>query len=128
MENIMRPPLQEGGRHYGRIIGGIAVILVGLSMLADRAGFDGVHLSGRDWPLILVAIGLLRLADVSGQPAGRRRWRGAWLVYVGCWGLLNEFHVFGLDYGTSWPLLVVGAGVAIVWRAFAGRPGPVREG
>jgi hypothetical protein len=26
--------------------------------------------------------------------------------------------VLGLDYNTSWPLLIVGAGIGIIWRAF----------
>lgn len=126
----MNVELHGRPRNPGRIVGGIAVVLVGLSMLADRTGFHGLHLSGRYWPLILIGIGIARLAEVSG-PDGRPRSRrvGAWLTFVGIWGLVNEFHVFGLDYGTSWPILIIGAGAGMVWRALdqpAGR-GPVQE-
>jgi hypothetical protein len=38
-------------------------------------------------------------------------------VGVGLWGLISETRVFGFGYSTSWPLLVILAGVAIVWRA-----------
>jgi hypothetical protein len=111
-------------------VGGIAVILVGLSMLAEQAGFHGLDLPGRYWPLILIAIGVVRLADGAGSEGRRRSGRlGAWLVFVGMWGLLNEFHAFGFDYGTSWPLLIIGAGVGMVWRTIehpTGR-GPARE-
>lgn len=126
----MDTQLQGPHRNHGRIIGGIAVILVGLTMLAERTGFDGVHRSGRYWPLILIAIGAVRLTDASGRE-GRHRSRrgGAWLVFVGLWGLVNEFQAFGFDYGTSWPLLVIGAGLGIVWRAWENPAGcgPVRE-
>ena len=119
-------------RNNGRIFAGLAVILAGLAMLGDRvAGLHGMHLSARYWPLLLIALGLVRLSD-SSLRHGRRRSRrgGAWLVFVGVWALLSEWHVLGLDFGTSWPLLVIGAGIVIVWRAFddpAAGGGPVRE-
>jgi hypothetical protein len=127
---IMNVEMLGRPRNPGRIVGGLAVVLVGLSMLAEQAGFQGLHLSGRFWPLILIAIGAVRLAEVSGRD-GRPRSRrvGVWLIFVGVWGLINEFHAFGLDYGTSWPILIIGAGVGMVWRALehpVGR-GPAQE-
>jgi hypothetical protein len=127
----MNTEMRGRPRNPGRIVGGIAVVLVGLSMLANQIGYgDGLHLSGRYWPLILIAIGIVQIAEVSerdGRPQSRRK--GVWLLFLGAWGLVNEFHAFGLDYGTSWPLLIIGAGVLMVWRAVenpAGR-GPVQE-
>ncbi len=38
-----------------------------------------------------------------------------------------EMHLFGLDYGTSWPLMVVGAGLLIVWRAYDGPHGAATD-
>ena len=127
---IMNVETHGRPRNPGRIVGGVAVVLVGLSMLAEQIGFHGLHLSGHYWPLILIAIGVVRLAEVSGRD-GRPRSRrvGVWLIFVGLWGLVNEFHAFGLDYGTSWPILIIGAGVGMVWRAVehpAGR-GPLQE-
>jgi hypothetical protein len=117
-------------RNPGRIVGGIAVVLVGLSMLADQIGYDdGLHLSTRYWPLILIAIGVVRLAEAP-RPDGRPRSprTGVWLMFLGAWGLVNEFHLFGLDYGSSWPLLITGAGVLMVWRALENPAGgPVQE-
>jgi hypothetical protein len=131
MEIIMTPDVQAPRVNNGRILAGIAVILAGLAMLADRTGFGGLHLSGRYWPLILIALGVLRLSDRPGTEGARRSvGSGLWLVYIGLWGLVSEFHLFGFDYRNSWPLLVVGAGVRIVWRALenpAGRRGSVRE-
>jgi hypothetical protein len=40
-----------------------------------------------------------------------------WLLFVGGWGLLNEYRLFGIHYGHSWPILLIGAGVLMVWRA-----------
>jgi hypothetical protein len=127
---IMNVETHGRPRNPGRIVGGIVVVLVGLSMLAEQTGFHGLHLSGRYWPLILIAMGAVRLAEVSGRdgrPGSRRA--GVWLVFVGLWGLVNEFHALGLDYGTSWPILMVGAGVGMVWRAVEppASCGPVQE-
>lgn len=107
------------GNHGGTVLVGLLVIAAGLAMLADRIGISGVHLSGRYWPLFLIAFGLVRLINAASHRNGRPRprWTGAWFIYLGLWFFVNEFHVFGFDYGTSWPLLIVGAGIGIMWRA-----------
>jgi hypothetical protein len=112
---------QQSDRDWrgGRVFGGIVVIIVGISMLIDRTGWFDVRVSSHYWPLILIALGVMKLLEPRQR--GRRprpAIAGVWLVYLGCWGLVNELHLFGFDYHSSWPLLVVGAGVGIVWRAF----------
>ena len=71
------------------------------------------------WPWVLVALGLARLSDRSTDANGCTRGRrsGAWLLLIGGWGLLNEYRIFGIHYGHSWPILVIGAGAMVVWRA-----------
>jgi hypothetical protein len=105
--------------HKGRVIAGLIIIAAGVMLLADRIGISGIHLSGRYWPLLLVAFGFVRLFDSPTRRNGRRRsrWTGVWFIYLGLWGLVSEFHLLGLDYNSSWPLLIVGAGIGIVWRA-----------
>ena len=111
---------ESQGAHRGRVFAGLLIIVAGVVLLADRIGISGLHLSGRYWPLLLMAFGFVRLFDPAvGRHGGRRsRWTGAWFVYLGLWGFVNEFHVLGLDYGTSWPLLIIGAGIGMIWRAF----------
>ncbi len=51
-----------------------------------------------------------------------------WLLFLGAWGLVNEYRLFGLHYGHSWPVLLIGAGALIVWRAMdPAPPAPVRR-
>jgi hypothetical protein len=126
----MNTEMQAPQRNNGRIVAGLAVILAGLAMLSDRMGFRDLHLSGRYWPLILVALGVLRLSDRTRPDGSRRSARsGVWLLFVGAWGLVSEFGLFEFDFGNSWPLLIIGAGALIVWHAFENPParGPVRE-
>ncbi len=108
------------------ILVGLIFIFAGLAVLADRIGLTGIHMSGRYWPLLLVVYGAVRFLTAADDPVRRRdrRWTAAWVIYLGLWFLVNEFHMFGLSYGTSWPLLIVWAGVRIMWCAIenASRP------
>lgn len=113
-----------------RIAIGVMILLFGLIMLADTLGVAGIHMDGRYWPFILLVIGGFRLMDPPVRDGLRRSRRtGAWLLYIGVWGIVNEFHLFGLDYDTSWPLMIVGVGLAVIWRALDPdeRPRSVRE-
>lgn len=116
---------QTGSRSHGRVVVGLLIIAAGLVMLADQIGLSEVRVSGRFWPLFLIALGVVRLVDPPVHRNGRAgsRRTGAWFIYLGLWFLLNEFHVYEFDYQTSWPLLIVGAGIIMVWRAFE-NPGP----
>lgn len=109
----------------GSVVIGLVIMGLGVYLLLSRLDMIDFHLSARViWPFIVIALGLARMVT-PGYRRGHERSRrsGAWLVWVGLWGLVSEFHVFGLDYGTSWPLLVVGVGLGIVWRAFEGQDG-----
>jgi hypothetical protein len=110
----------------GHVIVGLGVMALGVLMLVDRNAWIELRFPGGLWPFVLIVLGLLRLTDTRPHRDGRPRRRGAgfWLLFIGCWGLVNEMHLFGLDYGTSWPLIIVGAGLLIVWRAFDGPQGP----
>jgi hypothetical protein len=111
-----------------RVIFGLLIMVVGLLMLGDR--FDwGVHLNVPIWPWFLIVLGLVRLLEQSPDATEcmSSRRTAAWLLFVGAWGLLNEYRLFGLHYGHSWPLLVVGAGVFLVWRAVDPPPGRARQ-
>ncbi|MGH9373109.1 MAG: LiaF transmembrane domain-containing protein [Vicinamibacterales bacterium] len=101
--------------------GGV-VIVFGLLLLAERLEFLNFEFSGQFWPFILIAFGVARLAESPDTGAGRPRRSGGWLLYVGLWALATELNVAGLDYDTSWPLLVIGVGGTIVWRALHGNP------
>ena|SRR5512134_672905 len=100
-----------------QLMAGLVLILVGIALMVDRITILDVE--GGWWPFILLTIGAVKFFAPSASGSGSRR-PGAWLLFIGVWGLVNEFHLFGLDYGTSWPLMIVGVGVMIVWRAFEG--------
>jgi hypothetical protein len=111
-QTVVRPVSQ------GRVVFGLVVMLVGALILLDRLDWRGVRWDVPVWPWILIALGLGRLSgssDGTGPRRGRRS--GVWLLFIGAWGLLNEYRLFGIHYGQSWPILVIGAGAMVVSRS-----------
>lgn len=124
-------PLEEQAESQKRLVFGLTLVLVGTALLLDR--LSAIDINRHYWPFIPLFIGIVKLLvpSRSGQVARSRR-SGAWFIFIGLWGLVSEFHVFGLYYDTSWPLFIIGFGLMVVWRSFEGpdqskppRPGPV---
>jgi hypothetical protein len=111
-----------------RVLFGLAIVLIGVAMLVERNATWGIQLNIRWWPLLLIFMGLARMA-APGERRGRTRSRrsGFWLLAIGAWGLISELELFGLDYSTSWPLVVVAFGMNMVWRSLENPPPPIQE-
>jgi hypothetical protein len=108
-----------------QIVVGLIILGMGAALLVDRYS-DVQHIRSW-WPLILILMGVARLTPNHPQPgrrAGIRR-SGVWFIMLGLWAFVSDSHLFGFTYATSWPLLLIGAGVLMVWRAVdpgCGRP------
>ena len=64
-------------------------------------------------------------STVPDLPAPPPVSRGQITVGLACMsvgGTINELHVFGFHYDTSSPLLVIAAGIMIIWHAVDGAP------
>ena len=103
--------------NHGQIMWGVLIATVGVLLLIERLDLAQIHLTSRIWPIFPLGLGLLRLIDPPCSGGSRSRRSGMWLLFIGCWGLLNEFHLYGLDYQNSWPLVVIFAGLNMVWRS-----------
>jgi hypothetical protein len=79
------------------IVGGLVITLVNL----DLVDVEGV---ASFWPLLVVAVGLGRLAT-AGTTEKRRT--GLWITLVGGWLLLNTLRLGGLFWHDSWPLMML---------------------
>lgn len=111
----------------GPIVAGLLLFGLGAAMLLDTAGIMHVRAGRLVAPFVLIAIGSAMVLTKGGIGCRvreddvrlRRRggsFGGVWLIGVGCWLLISRTHVFGLDYSTSWPLLIVLAGLMIAIR------------
>ena len=94
---------------------GWGLVLVTLGTLRIMQG--GIELR-TVWPFLILAIALAHLWHPERTKSGRPGRSGAvWLLFVAFWGIATVHHLFGLDYSTSWPILLIGGGVMIVWGA-----------
>ena len=122
MEQVQRPAIRPGP-----IVGGVLLLVVGGGMLLDTTGIADIRMGRLIAPLVLISIGVSSLlsAGIGTGDAAREERRGCrrkdslgglWLVGVGAWMLASQTHMFGLTFGTSWPLLVILAGIMIMIR------------
>jgi hypothetical protein len=121
MEQAVSDELEPRVNTEGIVIGAVIMLLGGTIML-DRAGI--IHVYGRFvfWPFVLITLGLIKLS--KRRDDGRRE--GGWWVFLGVWLLLNDVGV--LAFRTSWPLILVAVGGSIVWNALHPRaPRPRRN-
>ena len=94
----------------GRLIFGSVLLVVGALLLAAELGFDVPVRLWSWWPIVPLALGLSRA--VFSADAERRR--GAyWLIVVGVWGTVCVLGLFGLDWGSSWPLWLIALGLRV---------------
>lgn len=114
MENPERAP----ARSPGRTVVGLFLLLVGVLLLAGSLGFEVPRRLWSYWPFLLLALGAVKLLW-PGAPDERRG--GFWLVVVGLYGWINVWHLFGLDWGSSWPIFVIASGLTIVFDGLGGR-------
>ena len=97
----------------GRIVFGTVLMIVGALLALDRLELLEMGPLARFWPLALMAIGLSKLWQTWGTlDTGS----GLFMVLAGLWFLVINFKVFGLTFHNAWPLLLVGAGITMVWR------------
>lgn len=106
---------------------GCAMILLGVALFYVQHQDWDVPWSRTWWTFILMFLGAERLINPGVQDGVRASRRtGLWLFAIGAWGLVNEMRLFGLTFATSWPLLVIVAGINTVWKALE-PPRPARE-
>lgn len=116
-------PLQGPGappprRHTPSLVLGICIILFGLALTLDQLNVPHAAFLLRLWPLILLALGAVKLRQCDGFSTG-----GFILVLAGAYLLVAEFSPDGIS-DALWPLILVGAGVFLVMKSLRQRRGP----
>jgi hypothetical protein len=104
----------EKRRSYGRLGVGIFLLIVGIALLLDNFDILNARPIWHFWPVIFIAMGLGRLLDAEYAWEFRKAF---WLLFLGAWFFVSEFRLFGLNYHNSWPILLIGIGIGIVWKS-----------
>jgi hypothetical protein len=117
----------------GAVVAGLVVLAVGVTMLMNATGVADIRIGRLFAPLVLIALGSAIVLEKAAFVCGRRdrdssirararvRQRrgsagGFWLIGVGVWMLVSQTHMFGLSFHSSWPLLIIFAGLIITSR------------
>jgi hypothetical protein len=96
---------------------GVFLVIAGCILLLDRFDIFTFGSAWRFWPLIVITVGLGRVADAHDS---RERSKGFFWIFIGSWLLAAELHLFGLTYHNSWPILLIGVGVSMLVRSTFG--------
>ena len=111
--------MQSGSR--GSVVLGIWLMLLGGVLALQTTGLVSWPRGGpwwlTAWALVSLTLGVSRLFPSGGKEINYREAFGH--LFFGSWLLLNQLHV--LRYRESWPVLLVGIGIGIVWSALASR-------
>lgn len=111
-----RAAADDFSANRARIVLGLIMMLLGIVWLGERLDWAGFRVNVPLWPWLLVLFGFGRMGDqANGEPSLNRT--ALWLMAVGAWGLVTEYRLLGTSYGRTWPLLVIIAGVFVIWGA-----------
>ena len=107
--------LNTGGRF------GVGIVLIALGALFLAHNLDIIYVDHveRFWPLIFVFIGLVKLFNTGARPG---HGSGLGWIFFGSWLFISMNRLWGFDFHNSWPILIIGWGISLLWRALAQQP------
>jgi hypothetical protein len=104
---------ESNRRYWGRVAGGVLVMLFGLALAARSGGLDST-VSELFWPATVIALALTHLVP-RPDSCLRRSWPlGCVLAAVGVWGFWHATRAAALDWATVSAMLIVTAGEALL--------------
>lgn len=106
-----QPPGAPPRRHTPSLVLGVCIILFGLALTLDQLNVPHADFLVKLWPLILLALGAVKLRQGDGFNTG-----GFILVLLGAYLLVANFSPDGIA-GSLWPLILVGVGVFLVMKS-----------
>jgi predicted membrane protein len=99
-------------RRSARWIPGAILIVVGGLILLEHMNVINGEWIWKFWPLLLVAFGIAKLLN-EGNRVG-----GVVLTLVGAFFMLQNLGYRLFSWANFWPILIIGAGVAMIWGRF----------
>jgi predicted membrane protein len=106
------------GFHGGGMAWGAILILVGLAFLLDHLGFIHIDRLWRFWPMLLVFAGIINFMSRE------RRFWGVLLLLAGGFLQLNQLGIAHFGWADFWPLVLIAAGLLVMWGSIEARKNP----
>lgn len=98
-----------------KLLVGIFVTAVGVLLTLDNLDLIHSHRYLEWWPLLLVAIGVLKLLGDGS------RWMAVVLIAAGGWLIAYNLELIRFTFLELWPLILIGVGLSFVARAMGWR-------
>jgi predicted membrane protein len=95
------------------IVFSVAIIALGVLFLFDNLGIIRFNEVARYWPVILIALGVVRLVDSHGTASVVF---GGLLAGAGGLLLLNNLNIIYFDWRIFWPAVLIGMGILMLLR------------
>jgi predicted membrane protein len=108
-----------------QMIIGCAVIFMGIVFLLDNLGWIDIDYNLQFWPVILIVAGLLKISQAHSE---RGSIVGGILLLVGTVFMLQGFGWFYLSWRVVAPLLIIAAGLMVVFKSTRKPATPEGEG
>src|ERR1700730_6473571 len=103
-------------RISAQLVLGLTIAAAGVLFTLDNLGFLRAGEYIRYWPVVLVAVGILQMAQAR---AAAGVVAGGILIFVGSVMLGNNLGLLRMNVWDFWPLFLVIVGGRIVWQAFS---------
>jgi hypothetical protein len=100
--------------NFGRMFFGLALLSLGVLFLLNN--FDLIYIDhlGRYWPVLFIVFGLVKLSEGNLRAS---QGHGLGWIFLGLWMLISMNRFWDLDFHNSWPILIIGWGIAILWKS-----------
>lgn len=106
----------RSGALPGRLIFGMALLVLGAMWTADNLGLVDADAVLRWWPALLLGYGLLSLVGAFGT---RKLVSGSIFMVIGGWMLARELGWIQVSIFRMWPLFLIFIGASLVWRSMS---------
>jgi predicted membrane protein len=101
------------------VIFGASIIALGVLFTLDNLGLVHADRFLRFWPIVLVVVGVQKLAHA--REAGGGTFGGFVIALAGAWLLLEQSALVRVSFWDLWPMLLVVFGGYLVWQGATGR-------
>lgn len=108
--NTMRRRRAARG-NTGRLAVGLVALALGALMLFDNLGVDLPFRLWELWPLVVVGLGAIKLLWPTDADD---RQSGFWILTGGLYCWISSWRLFGLHWGSAWPIFLIAIGVQMV--------------
>lgn len=99
------------GRH---LFSGVVLLVIGVLFLLGNMGYVNTDEMLRFWPVILIALGVMKLVESHDQ---FRSGAGIFWIVIGSLFLIGNLHILRIAMHDLWPVVLIGFGCLMLWRS-----------